>query len=351
MPIVRAKELTDFTRRLFEACGVSGVVAAKVADSLVLANLKGHDSHGVHRIVEYVDWLKKGYLQPNRDAEVVAEKGPILIIDGHFGFGQVIGRQATEMAIAKTRNEGSCILTIRRSGHLGRIGEFMEMAAEAGLVCLSFTNTHGGGIIVAPHGGRERRLSANPIGGGAPLPGGGSVIMDLATCTIAGGKVAVSHEKGTEIPLGSIVDSRGELTTDPAAFGSDPPGALLPMAGHKGYALALFAEIFAGALSGAGCSKDGVKRIANGWFALFLDPQQFCESSLYEAEVGKLMSWVKSSKPMKGFEEVLLPGEPEEQSLVERSCKGIEIPQSTWDKITAISLRKNVSLPEMEEDR
>ena len=348
MPIVQAKELTDFTSHLFEAYGVSEAVAATVADSLVFANLKGHDSHGVHRIVEYVDWLQKGHVDPDGTAEVVSERGPILIVDGHFGFGQLIGRQATEMAITKTKEEGVCILTLRRSGHLGRIGEFMEMAAEAGLVCFSFTNTHGGGIIVAPHGGRQRRLSANPIAGGAPLPRGSSVIMDLATCTVAGGKVAVACEKGTEIPLGSIVDAEGELTTDPEAFGADPPGALLPMAGHKGYALALFAEFFAGALSGSGCSKDGVERVANGWFAFFLDPQQFCEPGFYEEEVGNLASWVKSSKPMQGFQEVLLPGEPEERTLAERSRKGIEIPESTWKKITDIAVCKSVSLPETE---
>jgi uncharacterized oxidoreductase len=345
VPILRAEALTDFTSRIFQAYAVPTAVAQTVAESLVLANLKGHDSHGVIRITEYVEWLHQGLVDANGTLEVIAEQGPVLMIDGHFGFGQVIGRQATALAIAKTQAEGVCILTIRRAGHLGRIGEFMEMAAEAGLICFSLTNTHGGGVIVAPHGGRERRLSANPYAAGAPLPGGGSMIMDLATCAIAGGKIMVAKEKGVPIPPDCVVDAQGELTTDPNAFDADPPGALLPMAGHKGFALSLFAEIFAGALSGAGCSKAGVQRVANGWFAIFIDPQLFCSPEFYAEEVGNLVHWVKSSQPMQGFTEILLPGEPESRALAGRSQAGIEIDASTWGKIVAIAAKKHVAAP------
>lgn len=276
---------------------------------------------------------------------MIAEQGPVLMIDGHFGFGQVIGRQATALAIAKTQEEGVCILTIRRAGHLGRIGEFMEMAAEAGLVCFSLTNTHGGGVIVAPHGGRERRLSANPYAAGAPLPDGRTMIMDLATCAIAGGKIMVAKEQGVPIPPGCVVDADGELTTNPNAFDADPPGALLPMAGHKGFALALFAEIFAGALSGAGCSKAGVQRVANGWFALFVDPKLFCAPGFYDEEVGNLVQWVKSSQPMQGFDEILLPGEPESRAWAKRSHAGIQIDDSTWSKILAVAAARQIAAP------
>ena len=152
MPILTAAVLDDVCRRIFEASGVPTPVAAVVARSLVLGNLKGHDSHGVIRVIDYVDWLARGWIDPNGELEVVRDDGPILITDGHYGFGQYVGRQATERAIERTRALGICVLTLRRSGHLGRLGEFAEMAADAGLVHFSFTNTHGGGVLVAPTG-------------------------------------------------------------------------------------------------------------------------------------------------------------------------------------------------------
>src|SRR5438034_804286 len=193
--------------------------------------------------------------------EVVTEQESLLVVDGHYGFGQVIGREATKLAIAKAKRTGVCVLAIRRSAHLGRLGEFMEMAAEAGLVSFSFTNTHGGGVLVAPHGGSERRLSANPLAAAAPLPDGPAMVMDMATSMVAEGKLKVARAKGERVPPGCMVNSDGEPSTDPEEYYGDPPGALLPFGGHKGFALSMFAEVFAGALTGAGCSKQGVERI------------------------------------------------------------------------------------------
>src|ERR1051325_9382533 len=165
-----ATPLTAFVRDIFCAYGVPESKAEVVARSLVLGNLKGHDSHGVIRVIEYIAWMEKGWIVTDTEWEVLRETDSLLLVDGHFGFGQVIGREATAQAIEKAKRSGVCILSLRRSGHLGRIGEWAEVAAEAGLLCFSFTNTHGGGVLVAPYGGRERRLSANPLGAAAPLP-------------------------------------------------------------------------------------------------------------------------------------------------------------------------------------
>ena len=246
MPILTAAMLNDVCRGIFEASGVPARVAAVVARSLVLGNLKGHDSHGVIRVIDYVDWLARGWIDPNGELEVVRDDGPILVTDGHYGFGQHVGRQATERAIERTRTLGICVLTLRRSGHLGRLGEFAEMAAEGGLVHFSFTNTHGGGVLVAPHGGCERRLSANPLAAAAPVPGAEAIVMDMATSTVAEGKLKVLRARGEPVAPGLFVTASGETLTDPADFYADPPGALLPMAGHKGFALSVFAEVFAG---------------------------------------------------------------------------------------------------------
>jgi uncharacterized oxidoreductase len=218
MPTLDAVCLTTFVREIFVACGVPENKAAIVARSLVLSNLKGHDSHGVIRVIEYVAWMAKGWIVPDAEMEVLRETDSLLLVDGHFGFGQVIGREATALAIEKAKVSGVCVLSIRQSAHLGRIGEWAEMAAEEGLVCFSFTNTHGGGVLVAPYGGRERRLSANPLGAGAPLPEGGMLVMDFATSMIAEGKMKVARAKGQSVAPGCFVNAQGEPSTDPEEY-------------------------------------------------------------------------------------------------------------------------------------
>src|SRR5262249_43656949 len=207
---------------------------------------------------------------------------------------------------------------------------------EAGLVYFSFTNTHGGGILVAPHGGRERRLSANPIAAAAPLPDGGIMLMDISTSVIAEGKAKVARAQGKLLPPGCMVNSAGEPSTDPAEFYADPPGALLPFGGHKGFALSMFAEVFAGALSGAGCSKRGVSLVANSLLAFILDPARFSGAPFVAQEIGGLVEHVKSSAPMRGFDEVLIPGEPERRSEEERRRSGIPIDPETWCRLTSL---------------
>jgi uncharacterized oxidoreductase len=337
--------LTAFVRDIFEACGVEENTAQTVADSLVLANLKGHDSHGVIRVLEYVPWIEKGWIVPSAQLEVVRETESLLLVDGHWGFGQVVGREVTALAITKAKQNGVCVLSLRRSGHLGRIGEFAEMAAEAGLVCFSFANTHGGGVLVAPHGGRERRLSANPLGAGAPRPDGGTLVMDFAASVIAEGKIKVARAKGEPLPPDCIVNGRGEPSTDPEEYYADPPGALLPFGGHKGYALALFADLLAGALSGAGCSKEGVERVANAMLALFLDPRAFAGEEFFTQEVDGLVKHVKSCPTRPGFNEILLPGEPEQRAQAQRQRTGIPIDEVTWAKILALAVERGVAAP------
>ena len=345
MPVIDARTLTAFTAVIFERCAVPPAVARQVADSLVQGNLKGHDSHGVIRIIQYVDWMAKGWVNPHGRLTVVREQPCILALDGDFGFGQVIGRDAMDLGIAKAKRDGACIVSLKRSGHLGRVGEFMEMAAEAGLVCFSFTNTHGSGVLVAPHGGYERRLSANPIGGGAPMPAGSELIMDMSTSTIAEGKIKVALSKGESLPPHLIVNGHGEPSTSPEEYYGQPPGSLLPMAGHKGFALSLFCEVMAGALTGAGCSKPGVERVANGFMAFLLDPVAFCGQEFFETELGQLAKWVKSSRLAPGFAEILLPGEPEARIQATGERNGVEIAETTWAKICDLATARQVPIP------
>ncbi len=247
----------------------------------------------------------------------------------------------------KVARDGVCILTIRQSGHLGRMGEWMEMAADRGYVGFGFTNTQGGGVLVAPHQGREARLGANPLAAGAPVPAaaGEDIIVDIATCSIAEGKIKVARDKGESLPPGCVLNNQGEPTVDPADYYGDPPGAVLPFGGHKGSALGLLCEIFAGILTGGDCCQAGVQRVANGFFALYVDPAAFCDAQAYADKVSGLVDWVKSSKPMKGQDEILLAGEPESRQYAQRRRDGIPIAEATWQKILAIATEYRVTPP------
>ncbi len=346
MPRIDAATLIDFSAAIFVASKIPPEVARRVSESLVLANLSGHDSHGVIRIIEYVDWTARGWVNPLGKLSIVREQPCILQLDGEYQFGQVVGREAMELGIKKAESEGVCILSLKRSGHLGRVGEFMEQAAASGMVSFAFTNTHGGGVLVAPHGGCERRLSANPLVAGAPMPDSPNIVMDMSTSTIAEGKIKVARSKGEALPPNMIVNGRGDSSTSPEEYYTDPPGALLPVGGHKGFALSLCCEIMAGAMTGAGCSKEGVERIANGFMAFILNPAAFAGEEFVAGELGNLVNWIKSSRVQSGFDCIRTPGEPESDA---RQANGdrVDVDEGTWNKICQIAQGVGVAVPKV----
>src|SRR5690242_15328429 len=249
---IDAAELRGFVAAAFAAADSSAEEAAIVAAHLVDANLAGHDSHGVIRVPKYLDWHARGMVLANRHARVVKDSACNALIDGQFGYGQVIGREAMAIAVDKARRSGLCAVSIRNAGHLGRIGAWAEQVAAAGLASLHFVNTSGFGILVAPHGGSDRRLSANPIAAGVPVKNGAPMILDMSTCVIAEGKIQVARNKKEALPAGAILDGNGQPSRDAEVFYASPPGAILPIAGHKGSGLSLMCEILAGALTGGG---------------------------------------------------------------------------------------------------
>ena len=246
-----------------------------MADHLIEANLMGHDSHGVIRVAPYIELLRSGKWTANRHVEIVTDAGAVVVVDGGQGLGQVIAKEAIELGIERARAHGVAVVGVRNSGHMGRIGAWAEQAAAAGLVSLHFVNTTGFGIQVAPFGGSDRRLSVNPIALGVPRPGKEPLIHDMSTGTIAAGKIRVARNKGELLPEGAIIDNRGRPTRDPEAFFTDPPGALTTAAGHKGYGLALFVEVLAGALTGGGAGhpdNPSADRPINNLLSILIDP-------------------------------------------------------------------------------
>jgi uncharacterized oxidoreductase len=343
--------LRPFISAIFEAAGSSPDEAAIVADHLVEANLKGHDSHGVIRAVKYADWVATGQLVPNRHAEIVSDRPAILVVDGGFGYGQVIGKEAMQLGAERARRNGLCAIGIRNSGHLGRIGAWPEQLAHVGLASVHFVNTSGFGILVAPHGGSDRRLSANPIAAGVPISGGAPIILDIATSVIAEGKIQIARNRGDQLKPGLVIDGAGKPTTDPATFYSDPPGAIFPFGGHKGYGLSLFCEIFAGSLTGDGSShpkNPTAARLVNNMLSIAFDPDAFPNESFMN-DVTRLASWVKSSPPLERGGKVLLPGEVEEDIAAERLRKGIPLDAETVRQLSVCARRLSVpALVELE---
>jgi uncharacterized oxidoreductase len=342
-------ELRGLVRTVFGHAGSEPREAEILATHLVEANLMGHDSHGVIRIAPYLEWLKAGKVRANRHARVVTDLGAVIAVEGDRGYGLVIAGEAMALAIERARDGGAAVLALRECSHLGRVGAWAEMAAEAGLVSVHFVNTSGFGIHVAPHGGSDRRLSANPIAAGVPVPGRPPIILDMATSSIAAGKIRVAHNKAESLPEGCMLDKYGRPTRDPASFYSDPPGAILPFGGHKGSGLSLICEVLAGSLTGGLSShpdNPSADRLVNNMLSIVLDPARLSSAADYGADVTRLVEWVTGSPPIEPGGEVLLPGEVERRTKAERSARGLPLDDKTLGQVR--SAARSVGVPDRE---
>jgi uncharacterized oxidoreductase len=297
-------------------------------------------------VPSYVDWLKAGKVLANQNIRVDFENDVVAVVDGQYGFGQTIGEQATQYGIEKCGKHGVSVVALRNAGHLGRIGDWPLLAARFGLVSLHFVNTSGMGILVAPFGGTQRRLSADPIAAGVPVDGGQPILLDMSSCTIAEGKLRVAFNKGVSVPEGCIIDSSGQPTTDPKVFYADPPGAILPIAGHKGYALGFMIEMMAGALTGGGASSPSkAGRLANGMLSIYMDPKVFQDGATFATDVKNFIEWVKGSPKTTPDGEILVPGEIEERTKAKRLAGGIELDDNTWQNLVNVAKGLGVKAP------
>jgi uncharacterized oxidoreductase len=344
MPYFNAAQLGTIASDILHAAGASPEEARIVANALIEANLEGHDSHGVVRVPQYVDWMNAGFINSAGRLKVVKETETFAVLDGDWGWGQLVGRQAMEHGIRMAQRAGAVTISVSQCCHLGRAGDYPLMAARAGFATVMFVNTHGGGKLVAPWGGRERRLSANPISIAIPRSSSPPILIDISTCAIAGGKVTIAQNSGKSVPPGCIVDAEGHPSTNPADFIGPPEGALLPFGGHKGFALGLAADILAGALSGAGCSRPNTERVANSFTATLLDPAQFRGQGAFDQDVDQLVDYVKSSKLAEGFNEIMIPGEPELKERARREREGIPVDDGTWRQIQETARRYGVKV-------
>lgn len=343
-------ELVTRIASIFVACGSTADEARTVADNLVLANLSGHDSHGVGMVPRYVDAIQEGGLKPNAAARVTLDAGSLLAVDGQCGFGQVVGVQAMELAIGRARETGSCIMALAHAHHLGRIGHFAEMAVAQGLVSIHFVNVLSR-PIVAPWGGSDGRFGTNPFCVGVPLQGREPFVLDFATSRVAQGKMRVAHNEGRRVEPGLLIDAQGQSTTDPGvvvvAQSGGLLGALLPFGEHKGYGMAIACELLGGALTGSGTwhrTPDSKRAVVNGMLTILIDPARLGTQATFEEEALAFVDWLKRSPPAPGFEQVLLAGEPERAARVQRERDGIALDEQTWAEIVQAGRKAGVSL-------
>ncbi len=312
--------------------------ARVVAEHLVRANLAGHDSHGVGMIPYYVRFVGEGLLHPNTPARLLADEGPILRFEGGRGYGQRVAREAIAAGIERCRALGVSVVTLRHAHHVGRVGTYGEQAAEGGLVSLHWVNVQDHPPLMAPFRGGDARFGTNPVCVTIPRPGReGPILLDMATSRIALGKVRLLMNKGELVPEGHLVDEEGRPTRDPKVmFRQDRRGALLPVGEHKGYGLALVAELLAGVLSGGGTIQPAIPRkgaIVNNLFSVLIDPGRFGDPEWMQAEIDAMVAYAKASPPAQPAEPVLVAGEPERLAAAERQRHGIPVDAVTWEEI------------------
>jgi uncharacterized oxidoreductase len=335
MPVLQASELRGVVRTIFAGLGGTEEEIARLQDHLVGNNLIGYDSHGVRVIPEYVKLVQKGDIVLGATLSAAREGPCHAMLDGHWGLGQLMGWKAAQMAAEIAQESGVAVVTLRNCSHLGRLGEYAELIAGEGLVGFLTVNGQGGAQLVAPYGGVERRLSVNPFSYGIPASGG-SIIVDISPTVVAGGKVAVKALRGERMPEGWVMDAEGRATTDPNALAGPPAGSLIPLGGHKGFAMGLVMDILAGALSGGGSSRADAERWGNATFLLALDPEAFVGREMFQAEVENLLTYVRSSRVAPGFERILIPGEPERAEQKRRIAEGIFVSDEAWRRIGAV---------------
>jgi hydroxycarboxylate dehydrogenase B len=343
--------LHAFVSAIWTHAGSTPREAELVADHLVMANLSGHDSHGVGMIPRYMASLADNELQLNTHAEIVRDVGAVLTIDGRKGFGQVVAYEAMEHGIARAKKLGVCAVGLRNAHHIGRIGHWAEQCAAAGLVSFHFVNV-AGDPLVAPFGGIDRRFGTNPFCAAFPREGDTPLVLDFATAGIAYGKTRVAYNKGVKVAPGYLIDHAGVPTIEPKVMHEAPFGSLTAMGAHKGYGLAAMCEIFGGALSGGFTTHadtlDTTNAIINCMTSVIVDPNAF-DAPNAQAEADAFVEWVKASPLAAGTDRIMVPGEPEQARRADLNANGIPIDPTTWQQIRAAAVQSGMPTGKIEE--
>jgi uncharacterized oxidoreductase len=359
MVFVNATVMERLVTQVFRNAGCCDEEAGRIGNRLTGANLRGHDSHGVIRTPRYVQWLGDGMMVANQQVVVEQDAEVFAVIDGGYGFGQSVGEQAVDIGIEKARRHGVAVTALKNAGHLGRIGDWAERAAAAGLVSIHMVNVRGS-LLVAPFGGIDRKGSTSPFCAGVPMGDDEPLVLDFATSQVAEGKALVALRGGKPLPAGSLVMPDGSLTADPAPlYGEleegrypDPnrgPGALTGFGLHKGSGLNFLMEVMGGALTGGGTSgsqrylDEQPRRVCNGMLSIYMDVARFRDMDGFVGDVREYVDFVKDSRPTEPGGEVLVPGDKETRTMAQRSAEGLPLSAQSWSDILATATRVGIA--------
>ena len=341
---------------IFKAKSCNDNEARTIAERLAGSNLVGHDSHGIARVPRYVEWMEKGWVFPNLKPEIVIDAGAMGCLDAKQGFGQVAGEYAVDDGILRAKKHGVSVVGLRNSGHLGRIGDWAERAADADLISFHFVNVRGS-LLVAPFGGSDRRGSTSPLAIGIPSKDKDHIILDMATSTVAEGKVMVAQKGGKQLPHGALIDSTGKLTTNPEAMygkirDDEVPnpdkgtGAITAFGLHKGSGINFMMEMLGGALTGNGVcgalNEKERRKFSNGMLSIYIEVEKMVDFDYFIQEVKSYAEFVRASKPSQNNDKVLIPGDKEISTKEERLKFGLPVPPLVWENIKQTANKLNV---------
>ncbi|HEY2918067.1 MAG TPA: Ldh family oxidoreductase [Candidatus Binatia bacterium] len=344
MPKVDHDKLLSFCKQLLSGGGIPQADADLVAALLVKAELRGYAGHGVTRVPQYLAFIKNKIYDLSAKPQVEREGKITAVIDGKHCIGQVAARMAMTLAIKKAKEHGVGIVTLRRSGHTGRLADYMEMATEQGLIGMGAASV--GSATTTLYGGMKPITGTNPMAFGIPTRNGEPIILDFATASMSMGEIQKRVAKGERIPDGVILDGEGNPTNDFKSFRGPPRGVFLPFGGYKGSGVALITEILGGLLSGNGPGKNWWDKGAHGVNGVFLQAfavEEFQPLEKFYDKVDEFVAFIKSTQCAPGFNEILLPGEAGRRREAEQRKDRVDIDDGTWSELTRLAAELGVS--------
>jgi LDH2 family malate/lactate/ureidoglycolate dehydrogenase len=345
MIVLSADKLRKLGEKYLTAAGAMKEEAELVSDFLVRANLAGHDSHGIIRILRYTNNLLEKRIKPGSRLEVVRETPSSILLNGNWGFGQVVGSKAMRIAIEKAERNTIGVASVFNCNHVGRLADYTLMAAEKNMIGLAFVNAS---KMVAPFGGMERMLGTNPISFAAPSAEGRPFVFDMATSVCAEGKVWVRLQSKQQLPEGWILDKEGKPSINPSDLYSG--GAIQPFggyAGYKGYGLSLVTEILAGIMSGTGCEYSSEFKGGNGVFFEAINIGSFIDITKFRKQMKAVVKAIRNSKKAPGSNDILVPGDPEERMEKKRLAEGIPLAETTWTEFKTLADKLQIDMQEI----
>ncbi len=356
----RLQELQDFSVSVFRRLGCSECNAALGAEVLAESDKRGIDSHGIARLHIYVKWLSRGFAPANPAVQVIRETGSTALVDGGGGLGIMVAPVANQICIKKTQENGTAWVSVRNSNHFGIAGYYTGQATEKNLIAWALSNATS---QVAPARSSQPMLGTNPFSVGIPVPGSFPIMIDMATSAVAYGKIEIAQRQKGRIPMGWGLDSNGDHTTDPSELGGDQPYSMLPIGSvpdhgvHKGYCLSALTDILSGVLGDSGFGPFGphfmlpeispTPLYGKGLGHLFgaFQVEAITDLAEYSDRIQAWISLFRAATPVDPELPVLIPGEPEQAAIADRTANGVPLNPEVVSTLQKISTDLGVEFP------